>query len=295
MRILKKSNKDDSALTFMMPSIIILLFIGIFPLIYSLYMSFHQYYFIRPSIPFDLIWFKNYWVLLRDIDFWKTLMISFIYTVVGVTFQFIIGLSLALVLSSELRGKNIFRSLILIPMVVSPMVIGMIGRYMSDDSIGIINIIIRGLGLPNVVWFGNPKLALWSMIILDTWQWTPFIFIIVLAGLLAVPKDFLEAARIDGASYLKELRYIILPVVRPIIFLALILRIIDSLKDFDKIWMITKGGPNYATNTIMVANFRLAFKEFNTGMASAFSWLILILFIMIGNIMVKQIRRETNI
>lgn len=291
---LSSLSKDYSALGFLLPSIIILLFIGIFPLIYSLYMGFHQYYFTKPSIPFKLIWFSNYWKLLTDLSFWKSLLISFVYTVAGVSLQLIFGLGLALALINEIKGRTIFRTLILIPMVVSPMIVGMIGKYATDDSVGIIGIVLRTLHLPNIVWFANPHLSLFSMIMLDVWQWTPFTFLIILAGLMAVPKDIIESAKIDGAEYFQELRYIILPVIRPIIFLALILRVIDSFKDFDKIWMITRGGPNYTTDVLMVNNFRIAFKDFNTGLASAFSWLVLIIFIIIGNFLVRQIRRENT-
>ena len=287
-----KKRKDFTAFWFIIPSVVLVLFVAIFPLFYSLYISFHQYNIAKPMIPFKLIWFDNYINIFTDIAFWNSLKLTLIFVIGAVAIELIIGLALALVLASEIRNKNIFRTLILLPMVISPVVVGLIGRFMTDDSIGMVNIILRGLGFPNIVWFGNPKLALISLIILDIWEWTPFIFLILLAGLMAISKEVYEAAKIDGASYFKELRYIVLPMLRPIIFLALILRVIDSFKEFDKVWSITKGGPTYATNLLVVSNFRVAFKEFNTGEASAFSWIILIIFIAMGTFLVRQIKRE---
>lgn len=291
---LKNRNKGNHTWkSYIFPALFLSLMVGIAPLLYSLYISFHQYNLAKTQIPFKLVGFKNYWGLLSDPAFWNSFKITIIFVVAAVSLELIIGTLLAMLLLNDVKGRNIFRSLFLIPMVITPIAVGLMGRFIFDDNVGIVNFFLRKLNLPAPIWYGNPKIALTTMILLDVWEWTAFIFILVLAGLMAIPKEYYEAAKVEGANFFGELFRITLPTLRNVFLLALMIRVIDAFKEFDKIYIMTKGGPDFATDLINIRAYTLAFKEFNIGVGSAFSVMILILMIVLGTFLIKVIRKQT--
>jgi multiple sugar transport system permease protein len=198
---------------------------------------------------------------------------------------------MALLLIDVVKGRNILRSLFLIPMVITPIAVGLMGRYIFDDAVGIVNWVFRLLNLPRIIWYGSTKSALITMIILDVWEWSAFVFLIVLAGLMGIPSEYYEAARVEGAGFFAMLFRVTLPTLRNVYLLALLIRIIDTFKEFDKVYIMTKGGPNFATDLITIRNYTIAFKEFNIGVGSALSIIILIVMILLGTFLIRIVQR----
>ncbi|HAN94245.1 MAG TPA: sugar ABC transporter permease, partial [Firmicutes bacterium] len=176
---------------------------------------------------------------------------------------------IALILNRDMRGKNVIKTLFLLPMVATPVAVGMVWLLMYEPSIGVINYFLRMLGLPQGLWLASPAQALGSLILVDVWQWTPMITLIVLAGLAALPSEPYEAALVDGASTLQSIRLITLPLLQPTILAAMTLRAIDAFKTYDIIYTMTQGGPGYATETLNIYSFVLGFQYFQMGKASA--------------------------
>jgi multiple sugar transport system permease protein len=204
----------------------------------------------------------------------------------------VLGTILALIMADIRAGMNIFRSLFLITMMVPPIAVGLMGRFIFSDVSGIVNYVFGHLGLPRLIWYGNPDIALITMIILDVWEWSSFIFLLVLAGLMGIPTEFYEAAHVEGAGFWKRLFRITLPTLQNVYLLATLIRVIDAFKEFDKIYIMTKGGPDFATDLISIRNYTIAFKEFNIGMGSALSVLFLIIMIALGTLLVRLLTRE---
>jgi len=181
----------------------------------------------------------------------------------------VLGVAIALILNRDMRGKNVIKTLFLLPMVATPVAVGMVWLLMYEPSIGVINYFLKLLGLPQGLWLASPAQALGSLILVDVWQWTPMITLIVLAGLAALPSEPYEAALVDGASTLQSIRLITLPLLQPTILAAMTLRAIDAFKTYDIIYTMTQGGPGYATETLNIYSFVLGFQYFQMGKASA--------------------------
>ena len=177
-------------------------------------------------------------------------------------------------------------------MVIPSLAVGLIGRFVFSDSIGVVNTIMRIFNLPTIVWYGNINFALMTMILLDIWQWTPFMMIIILAGMMSIPDEYYEAARIEGVNYFGEVFKIMIPTLRNVYSLAILIRVVDAFKEFDKIYIMTKGGPSFATNLLTIHNYTIAFKEFNIGLGSALSIMILIIMIFLGTLLVRRLKRD---
>jgi len=290
---MKFRNYDRTAWKyFIFPALCLVLIVGIAPLLYSLFISTYQYNIAKTVIPFKFIGFQNYITLLTSNLFWNSFKLTSIFVIITVLVELSIGTTIALLLFRNIKGRNIFRSLFLIPMVIPSLAVGLIGRFVFSDSIGIVNTIMRILNLPTIVWYGNTNFALMTMILLDIWQWTPFMMIIILAGMMSIPDEYYEAARIEGVNYFGEIFKIMIPTLRNVYSLAILIRVIDAFKEFDKIYIMTKGGPSFATNLLTIHNYTIAFKEFNIGLGSALSIMILIIMIFLGTFLVRRLRRD---
>ncbi|MEM2122512.1 MAG: sugar ABC transporter permease [Candidatus Bathyarchaeia archaeon] len=265
----------------LLPTIISLLAIGIFPLIYSLYYSLtdlNLFYIDRTKF----IGVNNFLELLTDKTFLYSFLVTIKFTAVVVPVETLLGLGLALLFKEEMRGETIIRTIMMIPMMIAPIAAGYLWKHLFWPVQGIIDIIIlRFFGVPSLRWTANPTLALPSLMIIDTWQWTPFTFLILLSGLRAVPKGIFEAAEIDGAGRWGLFRYVTLPLMKKLILVVVLFRLIDSIRVFDLPYIVTYGGPGYETYTASFFLYVLGLKEtFNIGEAAAGSW-ILNIFIMI--------------
>jgi multiple sugar transport system permease protein len=263
--------KDDKMFYWLllMPLVVFILLLVVFPLLYALFLSFQEHNLTKPTQQ-GFVALKNYLSMLTNNRFWLALGRSIYYTVFSVGISFIIGLFTALILSREkIIGNNFFRSIFLIPMIIAPMVIGATFRYLLNPDFGIINYILNIFGLPKYAFLGNSSLALNSLIVVDIWQWTPFMILVLLAGLESLPEEPYEAAKIDGANFWQELKYITIPLLKPIISIAVLIRTMDAFKAFDKIFMMTSGGPGSSTETLSYFVWKVGFQWFKMGEASA--------------------------
>lgn len=276
---------------FILPTIVLLICINIFPLIWSLGLSFADYSAVKPRIPgINPNWIggKNYRDVLSDIEIWKYFAITARYAIMAVLGEFFVGFGVALMLNRGFKAKGLVTTLILLPMMMSMSIVGMFWKLLYNPGWGIINYM---LGLGDFAWLANPKTALAAVAITDIWMWSPFTMLLSLAGLSAIPQYLYEAAEIDRASWWFKFRRITLPLVSPLLFIALIFRTMEAFKMFDIAFVMTGGGPGTATELIAVNLYRLAFAQWRTGRASAFAYIILIMIIAISNIYIKYLNK----
>ncbi len=279
-------------LLFLLPTLLILILMNVYPLFYSLYLSFTEYSVISAEAP-RWVGFQNYLAILSDARLWGNFALTGQYAVLSVALQVVIGFGLALLLKDKFRGSGVITTLILVPMMLSPVVVGLFWRLMFNPSYGIVNYL---LGYRNIntspEWLGEPVLALWTIIIVDAWMWSPFVMLLCLAGLSAIPDYLYEAAAIDRASPWFVFRRITLPQVMPLLLIAVLFRTIEALKQFDLVMGITGGGPGNSTETVAVALYRRAFQgQFDTGLSSALAYIVLIIVIAISNLYIRQLNK----
>ncbi len=270
------------------PTIGYLLLMTIFPLLFSLGVSLFNFT-IGGRIEF--IGFQNYAYIFSDPQFWNATWVTIRVTILAVTFEMILGLLLGFVLSQKIPGSGIMRLVIFLPMMLAPLVVGLFWRLIFDQSFGPLNWIITTLGFMPLPWLINPQLALVSVVVVDVWQWTPFVILLVISGLGTVPRELLEAAELDRASLWMKFRNIYWPYLRFPVLLALTFRTIDTLKMFDVPYILTGGGPGNFTTTLSLLAYRFQFQFFQVGVAAAISWVIVILINIVANILVPQMQK----
>ncbi|HTU03600.1 MAG TPA: sugar ABC transporter permease [Candidatus Sulfotelmatobacter sp.] len=263
-----------------------------FPLAFNVYMSL-QSWFVSSTTPPAFVGLKNYLEIFgKDARFWNAVWITVKFTGVSVVLQLALGLAIALYLHREFTGRGLVRTVMLLPMVSTPAAVALIWVVMFNPSLGILNYFLTSVGLPPLLWLGHPRTALASLIFMDTWKWTPFMTLILHAGLQSLPVTPFEAARIDGASRWQLFHYVTLPLLRPSIAVALIFRTMDSLKTFDTIYVMTEGGPNNATEILNLYTFQSGFKYFHLGYASALA-VVLVGFVFAVNLILIKLRERS--
>jgi multiple sugar transport system permease protein len=275
-----------------LPAVLATLLMIAFPLAYTAWLSLTDWTLANPGGP-AFVGLANYVTLFTtDQRFVNSVLITFYFTLLGVTVQTFLGVALALLFNRQFWGRGILRTLAILPMVATPVAIALIFVMMFHPSLGVVNFFVRSLGLPPGTWTYASHTVIPALVLVDTWQWTPLIMLIVLAGLAALPNDPYESAMIDGASKLQMLRYITLPLVRPAIVTAVLFRLIDSLKTFDVIFVMTQGGPGGASDTINIYLFNTAFSYFHMGTAS--SMVVVFFAIILGvALLAVRVRRAT--
>lgn len=285
---IRRQNFSDRGLAYLLiaPTIAVLLALTIYPLIYAVKISFQT--------PAGNSTFANFARLVSDQFFLSALAHTFVYAAIALTVEFLIGLGLALILNQKMRGRAGFRTMLLLPMMLPPVVVGVIWRLMLNSNFGAVNGTLQKFGVNTeaLTWTASPKLAMAAVIIADVWQWTPFMFLILLAGLQAIPQEPYEAAVIDGSNAWQTFRHVTLPLLKPAILIALLLRTMDLLRVFDHIFILTEGGPGLATETLSLYIYRTAFRFSNFGYAAAMSFVLLLItnVISVGYIRLLQTR-----
>jgi multiple sugar transport system permease protein len=277
------------ALLLITPALVVLISLSIYPLIYSITIS------LQTQTADGIRWgVSNFTRLISDTFFLTAMAHTFIYAAAALVFEFLIGLSLALLLNSQIRGRTLFRAALLVPMMLPTVVVGVVWRLMLNPNFGAINGTLKEVGVntETLTWTASPKLALLSVIAVDVWQWTPFVFLVLLAGLQAIPQEPYEAALIDGSSRWQTFRYVTLPLLKPAILIALLLRTMDLLRVFDQIFILTEGGPGFATETISLYIYRTAFRFFDFGYAAAMSFVLLALTNVISTIYIRFLQTK---
>lgn len=239
------------------------------PTVLAFVIAFHQVDLVRSAGKFVPLGWGNFAALFGDARFGNSLLVTLKYIVISVSMQTALGLGIALFLNRSFTGKSIVRALIIVPMFVTPVVVGLTWRMFFDPSSGIVNYWI-GQIVPGIQpdWLGNPKLALPAVIIADIWAWTPFMVLVLLAGLDSIPNELTEAALVDGASEFQRIRAITIPLLLPTLAIAVVLRVIDANKVFDVIYIMTRGGPGLATETTNLYAYMSGFQYFRIGYAT---------------------------
>ena len=259
------------------PSILVLLLIGIFPLVYLLVVSFQGITMTETDTGF--VGLRNFAHLFHDQRLWEALLHTVIFTAIALPIELVLGLAMAQLFLDRMPGRAVFVALLVLPVVVSPIVSGATWSLMFDNRFGPINQIlgwIAGHEMP-LLWTINPHLVYPSIIAAEIWQWTPFMFLLLLAALANVDKSQLEAAAIDGASYWRTFFKIVLPAIWPVMAVAILIRGLDLFRLFDIIWALTSGGPGTMTETLSIFTYVKGFQQFETSYTAAVALLIIVL------------------
>jgi multiple sugar transport system permease protein len=263
-----------------LPALLLILAINIVPLVYSTVLSFFQWNLTQATVPPKFVGIDNFIRLLtRDPQFIAAAINTAIVVFATVTIQTVLGVSVALLLDQKLRFTGIATTLLLIPLALAPAVVGLLFSSLLSGSLGPINYWLDSIGLPAPSWLGDPKWALASVVMVDTWQWTPFMILLTLAGLRSLPNEPIEASVVDGASAWQRFRYIRLPLLIPVLTVAVLLRAIDSFRTFDLVFLLTFGGPGTASTTLSFYGFKVGLQNFDIGRASAIAFLMVQVFI----------------
>lgn len=259
------------------PSIFVLLLIGIFPLVYILLVSFQGITMISNDTSFH--GFANYSAMFSDTRLWEALLHTLIFTAIALPLELILGLLMAQLFIDHLPGRQVFVALLVLPVVIAPIVSGATWSLMFDNRFGPINQIISWLmgEETTLLWTISPTLVYPAILAAEVWQWTPFMFLLLLAALSAVDKSQLEAASIDGAGYWRTFFRIVLPAIWPVMAVAILIRGLDLFRLFDIVWALTKGGPGTMTETISIFTYVKGFQQFETSYTAAVALLIIIL------------------
>ena len=275
---------------FPLPAAIFILSMMAFPVIYTIWVSMTDWSMASiGSVKF--IGLKNYIDLLSDDRFYNSVKLTLYFTILAVGVETVLGVAIALILNRDFKGKNIVKGILLLPMVATPVAIGLAWTLFYEPTIGLGNYALELLGLAPSKWLASNTAVIPSLALVDIWEWTPMVTLIVLAGLASLPNEPYEAALVDGASELQVLRYITLPLLLPTIMIAVVLRGIDAFKTFDIIYTMTAGGPGLASETLNIYAYNLAFGYFKFGAAS--SALVALLALVLGSsLIVLWMRRS---
>jgi multiple sugar transport system permease protein len=256
------------------PAVLYLVAFSIFPLVVSLVRSFEDYN--SQTDSWRWVGLGNYRDLVSSGDFWSTVEHTLVLMGAGVAIQVVLGTALALFFNQQLRGATIVRAILILPMLLTPIVVGLMWRSLLNPDWGLLNWVFVQLGFGHIGWFSDPTTALWTLILVDCWQWTPFVFVIVYARLQALPQEVFEAGSVDGANWFQRTRYITLPLLMPAIVFAAVFRAIDAFRTFDLVYGLTNGGPVQATSTLSFQAFQQGFEFFHYGYASAIAYVMVI-------------------
>ncbi len=250
------------------PIILFIIFMVAYPLFYTVRLSFHSWS-MSAVKPMKWVGIKNYVKMFQNPKFINACKLTLLYSGVCLFFETLIGLCIALLLNRAFRAANLVRTLFILPIVATPVAVAIVWKMIYDPALGILAFVMKQFGMTPVAWLGNTSTALGALMVVDIWEFSPQIMLICLGGLSGIPTDSLEAASIDGANSWQRLTKITLPLLSPTLMVAMLLRLIDSLKTYDQIYATTQGGPGTATQTINVLAYRQAFENFKFGEASA--------------------------
>ncbi|MGE5582934.1 MAG: carbohydrate ABC transporter permease [Bacillota bacterium] len=273
----------------LLPSLIVLAAISIYPFLYMITMSFYN----SPKLPGlapDFIGLDNWVKMLFDPGVRVSWLVTLAYFILALTLQFTLGVGISLVLDQFKRARGLLTTLVIAPMFMAPVLVGLLWRFLFHDTYGIYTYFIHQLGfLTNISILGNVQTALPAIILMETWEWTPLIVIIIIAGLQSLPEDVYEASALDGASYWQQLTYVTFPMLKQIIIVALLIRTMDIMRFYDTIMVNTGGGPADTTKVLAIRIFEHGFRHFNLGYASTLGLSLLIISFILANLFVRLV------
>ena len=267
---------------FVLPALIVVLAVIVFPWIFTIWMSLHEW---KVGTPTTFVGLSNYLRMPNDPRFVEATWHTLVYTALSVVLPLIFGTLAAVVFHQKFPLRGFLRGIFIMPMMATPVAIALIWTMMFHPQLGVLNYLLSLLGIPPQLWVFDPGTVILSLVLVETWQWTPLVMLIVLGGLAALPTEPYESAMIDGASFWQMFRYITLPLSTPFIFIAGMIRLIDALKSFDIIFAITQGGPGSASETINLYLYSVAFVYYDIGYGSAIALVFFVLIVMLAAVM----------
>jgi multiple sugar transport system permease protein len=274
---------------FPLPAVIFVFLLMIFPVTYTAVISFTDWT-LTSGRPMKFVGFESYLKIIKEPRFFNAIGRTFYFTIGAVAAEMVLGTAIALILNRDFYGKNALKLILLLPLVATPVAVGIVFNLFYDPTIGFLNYVLSVLGLPQSGWVTAPNTVLPSLMLVDIWQWTPMVALIVMAGLAGLSSEPYESAKVDGASAAQTFFHITLPMVMPTILTAVILRAVDALKTYDIIYAMTGGGPGYSSETLNILAYKFSFEYFNLGQASSilvFLFFIVLLF-SLGVIQVRK-------
>ena len=282
-----RKERNKFIILMLLPATVLLVGLTLFPFIVSLILSFTDYSLLRPGQT-KFIFLDNYVELMKTDEFWIALRVTVVFTILAVFIQVVLGVIFATLLHNENTNVSLLRTLYLLPLAITPIAATFTFRLMFNPSLGVLNYFVKLLGFQPQAWLASPNTAMLSLIIVDTWQWTPFILLICLGGLSSLPSEPFEAAKVDGASTWQIFTKITLPMLYPFIALALLFRSIDAFKTFDIIYVLTSGGPGILTRTLNLYAFKHGIEYLSMGYAGSIAIVMLIITIVVAQIFLRK-------
>lgn len=276
---------------FLWPAVLLVLLVALFPLVYSLTISFQQVRLVPPSPP-RFIGLDNYVTLFARPRFWQVLWNTGVISFTSVAIQYVLGFAIALALHARVPGERLFRVTFLLPMLMAPVAVALIWRMMFHSTLGPVNQLFSLFGLANLPFTTDPIWAKSSLVIVEVWQWTPFVILLMLAGLQSLPEDIYEAARLEDASAWTQFWTITFPLLLPVSAAVVFIRLIESMKIIDTVFVLTGGGPGVSTETLTLYAYQEGLKKFNLGYTSALSFAFLIIVLVFGAIYLALLRPQ---
>ena len=277
----------------LLPAVLFLALTSLYPLLYTLRLSFYDWFLNRPNMDPEWVGLGKYRDVLGDEVFRTSAVHTALFGFGTVLAELVLGLILALAVAREGMGMRVVRSILLIPMIMTPVVVGVLWRILLFDK-GLVNYLLDLIGIGPVLWFVEPRWAFAGVMLVDIWQWTPFVLIVMTAALAALPGEPFRAAQIDGASRWQVFRYITFPMIWPVILITGLLRFIDAIKVFDTIYVLTSGGPGYSTEMLSSYIYKQGLRYFNIGLAAAASWLFLAVAIALALLVIRVRARASQ-
>ncbi|MED7925830.1 sugar ABC transporter permease [Nonomuraea sp. LP-02] len=285
--------EPGTAWLFMTPALLLLAGMLLYPIFYTFWVSLSDFD-LATFQPTGWVGLRNYTAVLHDPGFLESLKVTGVYLVIALPLQMVLGFAIAFLLNVEWRGRGVLRALFLVPMVVAPVVAGGVWRMLLDPLWGVVNYTLGLVGIGPVEWIGDPTLAMASVIIIDTWRWTPFVVLIAAAGIMALPGEVYEAARTDGAGRLQTLWRVTLPLLVPVMAAAFVVRWLGAVKMFDIALAATKGGPGNATNVVNLYIYEKGFRSLEFGSASSMATIVLVITMALTYVLFRVSHRLEN-
>jgi multiple sugar transport system permease protein len=280
---------------FVTPALVLLMLVVVGPFFYTVALSFTNLSYALPDHDGSFVGFDNYRRLVRtDPVFWDSFTTTLWFVVTAVSIEMLLGFFAALLLAGQLARRRFVLTFVLVPMMLAPVTIGLIGKLMLQGEFGMLTYYLRQFGIlgEQSAMLSDPRLAFVAIVVMDIWQWTPFVTLVMLAGMLSLPREPYEAAIMDGAGRLRLLWDITLPLLRPIIGLVLLLRCIDAFKEFDKVFILTGGGPGVSTELLSIYTYRVNFRDWDLGYGAVCAFMVYLVVLILCSVFYKAVTRR---
>jgi multiple sugar transport system permease protein len=273
----------------------VLMIAAFIPLGYGLVLSFHRYKLTIASSRPAFVGLQNYINMFKDEIFIKSLTNNVLFALMSVSIELVVGVMVAMMLSDDNRMSRLLTTFLMVPMIIAPVASGTLWRMMMDRTYGVVNYLLSFVGIPPVSWIGDYRIALYTIVLVDCWQFIPFVALLVLSSIKSIPNSFLDAARVDGASPWKVFTKVVLPITSPVIIIVAMIRFIDAFKIFDVVFVMTQGGPGNATEMLPTYIYRQGIKFLDVGYSSATAILFILAMSLIAAVFIRlrnlQLRR----